>query len=230
MSFSRVYFVASFLCLSAAIVSLLGCNIVTPVVYAIEGPGQIEAEYTLPNKKTVIFVDDPRNILPRTSLRTVLGDAISMDLMQRDLLTSTVATRDAIAIARNGGNGDAAELMTNEAIAKALDCAQVIHIQPTVFDLAGRTDDRGIRPTAKVLVKVIDVEGRLRSYPMMEVLPNGREVIASIREEDPTALRTRASRVQVEDQLIRKIALEVAQLFYKHDRVDLGENLGTRKQ
>ena len=53
---------------------LASCNIVTPIAYAIEGPGQIDAEYTLPDKKTVVFVDDPRNILPRTALRTAIGD------------------------------------------------------------------------------------------------------------------------------------------------------------
>ena len=97
----------SFLARAAAILgatvvlsALVSCNIITPVAYAIEGPGQIDAEYTLPDKKTVVFVDDPRNILPRTALRTAIGDAVSFDLMNRELLTSTVATRDAIAIAR----------------------------------------------------------------------------------------------------------------------------------
>jgi hypothetical protein len=203
---------------------------VTPVAYAIEGPGQIDAEYTLPKKKTVIFVDDPRNILPRTALRTAIGDAVSFDLMERGHLESTVASRDAIAVARSGSAGNAQKLMTVEAVGKALDCAQVIHIQPTVFDLTGRTDDRGIRPTAIVQVKVLDLEMRVRTYPAAQSMPDGREVTAIIREESSDGLRTRAGRTQIEDQLARKIALEVAQLFYQHDRVDLGENLGTRRK
>ena len=84
-------------------VALTGCNIVTPVAYAIEGPGQIEAEYTLANRKTVVFVDDPTNKLPRTALRTALGDAISLDLMGREILGSTVATRDAVVASRQLG-------------------------------------------------------------------------------------------------------------------------------
>jgi hypothetical protein len=215
---------------AVGVLSAAGCNIVTPVAYAIEGPGQIDAEYTLPKKKTVIFVDDPRNILPRTALRTAIGDAVSFDLMERGHLESTVASRDAIAVARSGSAGNAQKLMTVEAVGKALDCAQVIHIQPTVFDLTGRTDDRGIRPTAIVQVKVLDLEMRVRTYPAAESMPDGREVTAIIREESSDGLRTRAGRTQIEDQLARKIALEVAQLFYQHDRVDLGENLGTRRQ
>jgi hypothetical protein len=215
----------------ASAVSVLGsCNIVTPVAYAIDGPGQIEAEYTLPVKKTVVFVDDPRNILPRTALRTSIGDAVSFDLMDRELLTSTVATRDAIAIARQGSGGSANKLMSIESIGRALDASQVIHIQPEIFDLAGRSDSQGLRPTAKVVVKVLDIDLQARTYPSEHTLPRGREVTATIREADPSVLRTRAGRTQLEEELARKVAVQVAKLFYKHDRVDLGENLGTRKK
>ena len=209
---------------------LASCNIVTPVAYAIDGPGQIDAEYTLQDKKTVVFVDDPRNILPRTALRTAIGDAVSFDLMQRELLTSTVATRDAIAISRTQNGSTTSKLMSIEAIARALDASQVIHIQPTIFDLAGRSDSQGLRPTATVRVKVIDVDTRTRVYPGPAVLPEGRELTSTIRESNTGALQSRAARTQIEDELARKIAVEVARLFYKHDRIDLGENLGTRKK
>lgn len=209
---------------------LASCNIITPVAYAIEGPGQIDAEYTLPKKKTVVFVDDPRNIFPRTALRTTLGDAVAFDLMRRELLDSTVATRDAIALARASGGADAGNLTSIESIARMLDCAQVIHVQPTIFDIAGRNDTQGLRPTAIVRVKVLDMEQRIRAYPAAEILPEGREVTATIREDDSSVLRTRSGRVQVEDELVRKVASEVTKLFYKHDRLDLGENLGTRRK
>lgn len=209
---------------------LASCNIVTPVAYAIEGPGQIEAEYTLFDKKTVVFVDDPLNILPRTALRTTIGDAVSFDLMERKLLTSTVATRDAIAIARTTNSAGGTKLMSNEAVARALDASQLIHIQPTIFDVAGRTDSQGIRPTAIVYVKVVDVDTKTRVYPATESLPKGRELVVTIREADAGILRTRAGRAQIEDQLAKRIAVDVARLFYKHDRIDLGENLGARKQ
>lgn len=218
------------LAVAASATFLASCNIVTPVAYAIEGPGQIDAEFELARKKTIVFVDDPRNIFPRSALLTKLGDAISFDLMERGILESTVSSRDAIAVARSSSRGSAQKLASVEAVARALDCAQVIHVQPTIFDLAGRSDSQGLRPTAIVRVKVIDLEARTRTYPAAEVLPDGREVTATIRESDATALRTRTGRVQVEDQLVAKLATEVAELFYKHERIDLGENLGTRSR
>lgn len=214
----------------ASAVALTGCNIVTPVAYAIEGPGQIEAEHTLANRKTVVFVDDPTNKLPRTALRTALGDAISLDLMGREILGSTVATRDAVVASRQLGEGDAGKLASIEKIGRALDCAQVIYVRPIVFDLAGRSDMQGIRPTAIVRVKVLDLDSKERVYPSPDVMPSGREVTVTIRETSSEALRSRAGRVQIEDALVQRIAVDVARLFYKHDRIDLGENLGTRRQ
>jgi hypothetical protein len=80
------------------------------------------------------------------------------------------------------------------------------------------------------VVKVLDIDQQVRVYPSEHTLPRGREVTATIREADPSVLRTRSGRTQLEEELARKVALQVAKLFYKHDRVDLGENLGTRKQ
>lgn len=220
--------------LAATTLALAGCNIVTPVAYAIEGTGQIDAEYVLPEKKTVVFVDDPRNILTRTALRAAIGDAIGAELYDRELVTTFVNTRDAIAISRQGVSGTvdapAAGEMSMEAIARALDCAQMIWIRPFTWDVVGRSDTQGIRPTAQAYVRVLDFELGQRAYPSKEVLPRGREITAIIRETDPNLLRTRATRTQVEDELAAKLSREITKLFYKHERLDLGENLGTRKR
>ena len=226
----RAIRIAAFSAVLASGALLAGCNIVTPIAYAIDGPGQIEAEYTLANKKTVVFVDDPNNIIPRTSLLTTVGDAVSFDLMQREILASTVSTRDAIAVARASAGADAKKLVSTESIARSLDASQVIHIQPVIFDITGRNDSQGMRPTATVRVKVIDMDTRERVYPSTGSSVDGRDVTATIRESDIGSLRSRAGRSQIEDELAKKVALEVAQLFYKHDRIDLGENLGTRRQ
>ncbi|MEY3020923.1 MAG: hypothetical protein RIS86_119 [Planctomycetota bacterium] len=220
--------------LAASALALAGCNIVTPVAYAIEGPGQIDAEYTLADKKTVVFVDDPRNILTRTALRASIGDAVGAVLYDRELVSTLVNTRDAIAISRQGVSGTVdgptGGEMSMQAIARALDCAQMVWIRPYTWDVVGRSDTQGIRPTAQAYVRVLDFDARARVYPSPEVLPRGREVTAIIRETDPNLLRTRATRTQVEDQLAAKLSAEVAKLFYKHDRIDLGENLGTRRR
>ena len=216
--------------LALSVPALTSCNIVTPVAYIIEGPGQIEAEFTLADKKTVVFADDPRNILPRSALLTAIGDGVSFDLMEREILSSTVSTAQAISVARGMSGGDARNLASIEKIGRALDCAQVIHIQPFIFDLYGRSDSQGLRPTISVRVKVLDLDAKARVFPPAESQPEGREVMATIRETSLGGPMSRSNTIAVEDRLVQRAAIEVARLFYKHDRIDLGENLGTRRR
>ena len=46
----------------------------------------------------------------------------------------------------------------------------------------------------------------------------------------PGAIRTPApsSRRQVEELLVQRMAVDIAKLVHKHERVEFGENLGTR--
>jgi len=216
--------------LALAVPALVSCNIVTPIAYAIEGPGQIEAEFKLADKKTVVFVDDPRTILPRSALRTQIGDAVSIELMQRDILSSTVPTAEAIVQSRRASGSGGRQLASIEKIGRDLDCAQVIHVVPEIFDLFGRSDAQGLRPTMIVRVRVYDLDARARVYPASETLPEGREVVATIRESSLGGSMSRSDMAMVEDRLAQRAALQVARLFYKHDRIDLGENLGTRRR
>jgi hypothetical protein len=108
--------------LALSVPALTSCNIVTPVAYIIEGPGQIEAEFTLADKKTVVFVDDPRNILPRSALLTAIGDGVSFDLMEREILSSTVSTAQAISVARGMSEAETLGRLLNEVGHLADDC------------------------------------------------------------------------------------------------------------
>lgn len=230
-AFRRIAARAAFIGIAGGCAALLGsCNIVTPVAYAIEGPGKIDAEFKLNDKKTVVFVDDPQNIFPRTALRATLGDAVSFDLMERKVLTTTVKSVDAIQASRTKAQGDARKLVSVETIGRTTGASQVIVIQPTTFDIVGRNDLNGLRPTASVRVKVIDLDAGVRTFPASDVLPEGREVKSDVREISADLIRTPAGRRDIEEKLVQRIAINVARLFYEHDRIDLGENLGTRRK
>ena len=58
--------------------------------------------------------------------------------------------------------------------------------------------------------------------------PNGLEVVGQIREVDPANFQSFAKRRRVEDDLAMRLGRNVGELFYEHERVDLGENLGIR--
>jgi len=214
----------------AALATLPGCNVVAPAAYILSGPGKIEAEYTLLEVRTVVFIDDRRNVLPRTLLRTSIGEAIARDLLARKLVPSIVSPRDAIALARQKESGT--KPLSIAAIGRELEARQVLYVQVTGFTLSGDGEVTGgafgMRPTAVCRVKVIDCEENRRNYPIGDIGEGGRQVTSRIREVDPESIRSVAGRRSVEDQLAARMAIDIAQLFYEHDRVDLGENLGIR--
>jgi hypothetical protein len=216
--------------LSALISAIPACNMVAPALYAVDGPGKIPAEHELAEVRTVVFVDDRRNIFPRTALRTSIGEAIAKDLLARKLVPSMVSPRDAIALARQKESGT--RPLSIAAIGRELDAQQVIYVQVDAFSLAGDGGTEGAgfgsTPTASCRVKVIDCVASTRAFPIGGIGEGGRVVTSRIREVDPEAMRTVAARRGIEDRLAARIAVDIAELFYEHDRIDLGENLGTR--
>lgn len=218
----------------AVLVVAPGCNITAPAAYMLFGPGTIPAEHTLAPVRTVVFVDDRANVLPRTVLRVEIGDRVAQDLLAQKLVPSVVATRDAIALTRQREDG--AKPLSIAAIGRELEAQQVVYIQINSFTLAGDGafanagvgTGVGVTPTAKASVKVIDIAAGERAYPLAET--GGRELVATTREIDPGKLRTVAQRRAAEEALAEKLGTTIAKLFYEHDRVPLGENLGPRSQ
>jgi len=206
------------LCVGALAVA--GCNIVAPIAYAIEGPGKISAQHKLADLPTVVFVDDRKNVMTRTVLRSTLGDTAAETLMRKKVLTRTISTSDAVAVARRQETERA--LMPMDAIGRAVGAEQVIYVNMVSFGLT--TDGYNPRPTAVAEVRVIDVNERVRTFPP-EGLEGGRVVEAMLREIDPDTLRTQATRRAVEDRLATALGVEIARLFFEYERVNLGEHL-----
>ncbi|MHC4832591.1 MAG: hypothetical protein ACYTFH_01620 [Planctomycetota bacterium] len=200
-----------------------GCNIVAPIAYAIEGPGMIPAQHELMRERTAVLVDDPTNRLPRTALRVELGESVGIALLERDLVPEVVATRDVVAFVR--GNERDGTPIAMEKVAAGVGADQLLYLDVAEFSLVDRNGSP--RPTATIWVRVLDIEGRTRTFPGPEE-PRGVEVTAQLREVSPDLYRTPSSRRAIEEALIARAGVEIAKLFYEHDRVDLGENLGPR--
>jgi hypothetical protein len=216
-------------CMTAVAVLAMGiivtaCNYLVPAAYMIDGPPSIEAQYTLPDQKTVVFVDDRTNILSRTQLRAVIGDKVSTDLMGKNLVTETISSRDAISIARKDESME--KPMPISEIGQRVGAVTIIYVQIREFALS---EPGGLaRPSALASVKVIDVPARSRLYPAPSEL-TGQLVTTNMREVGTELYQSTAGRRQIEDALAAEIGAEVAKLFYKHEKVELGKNLGVRK-
>ena len=76
------------------------CNIVAPVAYAIQGPGKVEAQWTLdPALTTVVFIDDPATKIGHRRARTELAEAATNTLLAKSVLTDMIDPRGAMTIA-----------------------------------------------------------------------------------------------------------------------------------
>lgn len=194
-----------------------------PIAYAIEGPGMIPAQHELMRENTAVLVDDPTNRLPRTSLRVELGESLGVALLEQELVPQVVATRDVVAFVR--GNEKDGKPIAMERVAAGVGADQLIYLDVAEFSLV---DPNGSpRPTARIWVRVLDIKGRQRAFPGPEE-PRGIEVTAQLREVSPDLYRTPSSRRAIEEALVAKAGIEISKVFYEHERIDLGENLGPR--
>ena len=210
--------------LLALAAGIAGCNIVVPVAYVLEGPGKIPAEFNLRQTNTAVFIDDSENKLPRTSLRGIVGVEITQLLIDNKVMPASmfVDARDMIGLVRAiETNGRRASI---ERIGREAGVEQVIYVKIEGFALT--LDGVTPRPTAVSSVKVLDLAAGTRVYPVDN--KKGRETVGQLREVDPSQFDAFAKMRIIEDQLAVRLGKNVAQLFYEHDRVDLGENLGIR--
>ena len=212
-------------CLSILLLAAVaGCNIITPAAYIIEGPDSNEAQYTLPDRRTVIFVDDRQNKLARTQLRSIIGDRVATDLMRKDLVTETIASRDAIAVARR--EETAGKPLSIEDIGRKVGAEVVIYVQIGGFNLS--EEGNVPRPNGYAMVKVIDVTERRRLFPSDPEQP-GVEVDSTMREVSMDLYNSPSGRRSIEEQLAENMGDRIAKVFYKHEKNELGKGTGVRK-
>lgn len=196
---------------------LPSCNIVGPIAYLAAGPGQIDAEHELVDRPTIVFVDDRANMLPRRSLRIVLGDSCATRLMEQEVVLqeNMISTRDAIAAASGEQSG---ALRSVADIGEATEAAQVIYVEITGFTHS--IDNARPLPAIACSVSVVDVATRTLLYP--DAGESGAQhrdlLIQSPREYPSEAYRSGATRRQVEEEIAAFTGEQIAKLFYKHER------------
>ena len=144
----------SLLILSATVLS--SCNILTPIAIIFAPDPKVEAEYELQDRPTVVFVDDRQSLVTPTSLRRIIADRVSQDLMVKEILTTTISTTDAEAIARQGDTSG--NPMPIDAIGRSVGAEQVIYIE--VLEFKDRTDRFTPQPRSTCRIRVIGQSAR----------------------------------------------------------------------
>ncbi len=212
-----------------AAIALTGCNIVGPVAAVVAGPGEIEAEYRLEDRPTVVFVDDRRNKVNPVALRRVIADRVTEDLMRRNLVSQMISPNDAMSYA--AAHDSAKDIMPIEVVGRAVGAEQVIFIE--MLEFADQTADQRSRGVASFQVRVIDVANRQRLFPAGggnggPSSGSARVLQANTLDLSPDMYQSRAMRSQVREMLAHEVGDRTAKLFYKHEARDLGGRLEPR--
>lgn len=218
---------ASLAFLTAAVLAaacLPACNIIGPAAYIVAGPGTIDAQYVPPDVTTVVYIDDRANVVNPTTLRRVIGDRTSVDLMQKKVLTETISPADALATVSLSDHRN--QLMPIDEIGRTVGADQVIYVEMLAFQSS--PDGATPSPFAVCQVRVIDAVNKKRLFPGEESDLPSVEVRAMLREVDPSVFRDRTARLKVFNELAEELGGNIAKLFYKHERVELGSRLEPR--
>ena len=208
---------------AAAAVGVGSCNIIVPAAYIIEGPPSNDAQYTLPDRKVVVFVDDRKNLLSRTQLRTAIGDKVAADLLAQALVPEAIASRDAVAMARR--DESAGKPLSTAEIGEKVGAEVVIYVRVLSFNLSEPGGNP--LPNALARVRVIDATNRARLFPT-DVEDPGVEVASDMREVSMDLYNSTSGRRTVEDMLASDLGDRIAKLFYKHEKKQLGKGMGVR--
>jgi len=187
-----------------------GCNVVTPVAYAIHGPGKVEPQFTLAEEaRTVIFVDDPSSRITQRRLRYQIAERATDELLEKRVLVDMVDPRGILTAA---GHETYGKQMSISELGRSVDADIVIYAVVTDFSLSPETG--AYLPRATLRVKIIDTRSEQRLWPSDE---RGHVMNVQIPQRPGTGPGSMGERVEVEGSLASRAGLGLAQLFYKHE-------------
>ena len=181
------------------------------------------ALYEIQDRSTVVFVDDRNNAIPLNAsrVRRAIADHVSTQLMTEGILTETISSRDAMALAQQRDREG--NLLSMEAIGESVGAQQIIYIEMMGF--RGSPDGSTPRPTGSCRVKVIDVGNRTRLFPPAASEKAWMEISVLSPPISMQLYDTSNGRRQVQQILAALIGDRVAKLFYAHVPDEIGTRL-----
>lgn len=210
--------------LAFAASTMSSCNLLVPLVVILAPDPEVKAVFELPDRPTVVFVDDRKNLVTPTTLRRVIANRVSRDLMLKKVLTTTIESVDAMVIARQNDTDE--YVMPMDAIGRAVGAELIIYVE--MLDFRERPDPYTPKPRGVCSVRVIDVVNHIRLFPPADAEGSSHPLEVIMDAVNPEQFASRASRNQVALALAEQIGMETARLFYTYTDSRLGKNLGGR--
>jgi hypothetical protein len=202
----------------SAVMLLTSCNIASVVGYIATPDPQQDALFELPDVKTVVFVDDRKNIMHPTRLRHVVAERITNDLLTKEIVSSMISPKDIFRVSASSDRYG--EPMGMDKLGQSVGASVLIYVEIQSFSLTN--DGQTANPMATCDVRVIDVNKQPRLFPT-----NGESyrVRAIVKNISPHRLKATGEVRKLTEELAQNLGDSVAKLFYGHVTGRLGENL-----
>ncbi|MBX2851466.1 MAG: hypothetical protein KTR15_06960 [Phycisphaeraceae bacterium] len=212
-----------------ALLPLGGCSWIAGAAYMVGPPEKIEAKYDLPDKATLVIVDDPRGLVTSPStLRRIATATRNVLEIEKVVVDGGFVGQDKLAGYRSE-LGDRYNKTSLAALAIHLGAKQVIHAEVTGFQM--EFGGNVIRPAIGLNVKVFDLDERGRAFPRTQDLDSGDSFGASVYSlqsqmpaEDLTGAS--ASRSIAVRDLADQAGRDIARLFFDWRVPQPGSGLG----
>lgn len=215
------------LCLAFA---LSGCSWIVGAVTVVKPPEKIKAKYELPDKATLIVIDDPKGLVTSPStLRRIATATRNVLEVEEVIVVGGFVGQDELAGYREE-LGDRYSQTSLAALAIRLNAKQVIHAEVTGFQvgLGGNV----IRPAIALNIKVFDLDERGRTFPTsgdpdasVDLGATVYPLQSQLPAQDLTG-QSAARSIAVRD-LADQTGRDIARLFFDWRMPQVGSELGT---
>ena len=138
----------------------VGCQPAAFVAQVFTPPADVPAAYKLPDRPTVVFVDDREHKLPTLAVQSLLAGRIGDDFVEHRVVTQVISSSAINDLRHQHGDFDDWAI---DRIGSSVGAQQVVYVLIEQFQM---TDADGAhRPTAVVRVKVVDATNGQRLFP-----------------------------------------------------------------
>ncbi len=191
-------------------------------------PNVVQAEYHLPDRRTAVFIDDPRNMLPSNQIKSEIAQGIAKTLVAENVLSETnvIAPGTLIELEMNDRTFRSWSIQT---VGQKAGADQIIYVFVDQFDL-GQSHDQ-YRPNASVRIKTYDIQSNQRTYPGGSGV-DYRRLNTRLNFVGPRAQSTQSVALAVQQALSQDLARDIARLFFKWEDAysGIGESRNPARQ
>lgn len=202
---------------------LAGCESLGYVVGAITGEDKIPAIYELKDVPTVVIIEDSQHLLPRVTLAHDLARKISTLIYDNEIIKTVVPPVEVEELLAKQPTNTPLNVYQ---LAKTVKAKQIIHVVIGGYELSDLQKANHSKMLS--LVRVIDVETGKRIFPSH---PNQdyHAVNSTVWANDPSINeRPYVDQFLSAQQLVLKAGTNIAQLFYEHEKPEMGQRFKNR--